>query len=66
MDQKKVGMYQMQGLVALLDLFPHYPKYDLVAVLTLTKGTQRERLKLLLTIGCSQEEDAHNVLTTDI
>ena len=47
MDQKKVGMYQMQGLVALLDLFPHYPKYDLVAVLTLTKGTQRERLKLL-------------------
>lgn len=63
MDQKKVGMYQMQGLVALLDLFPHYPKYDLVAVLTLTK---RERLKLLLTIGCSQEEDAHNVLTTDI
>ena len=28
--------------------------------------TQRERLKLLLTIGCSQEEDAHNILTTDI
>ena len=47
MDQKKVGMYQMQGLVALLDLFPHYSKYNVVAVLTLTKGTHHERLKLL-------------------
>ena len=66
MDQKKVGMYQNAGARGLVDLFPHYPTYCLVAVLTLTKGTHHERRKLLWTTGCSQEEDSHNVLTTDI